>query len=53
MAQTRSTRRHMRMLPASELSADLSADLVKPEQLLMYDTRGICTELVRGRLMVR
>ena len=37
------------MLP----STDSSADLMTAEQLLMYDARGMRTELIRGRLVVR
>ena len=41
------------MLTASERSTDLCSDLMTSEQLPMYDMRGMRTELVRGRLVVR
>ncbi len=41
------------MLPATEMSTDPSTDAMTAEQLLEYDTRGLRTELVRGRLVVR
>ncbi len=41
------------MLSATDVSTEMSVDLMTADQLLTYDARGMRTELVRGRLVVR